>query len=164
MLLLLPFKSRIAERDGQLNKDWDRQFRSLEASYGRWRAVEYLATNFSADAGMTWLVELADQVTFSYGLMGKRLEVSFVIRGAVVGGVVSATLRIDVPGTDANGSPFIAAHDVSEPCFINDNGAFGIGVARVTAGGGFIEIQRADGANWTAGANGVEGRIVVEVR
>lgn len=163
-MLQFPFKTPIIDRNGGLHIAWERALRYLEATYGRWIAVPYLAATYSASGSMTWTVEEADQVTLSYTQAGKRLEVAFVIRAAVVGGVASTTLQIALPGRDASGNARVAARDFSEPAFINDNGTPGIGVARVTAGASVIAIQRADGGNWSAGANGVEGRIVMEVQ
>jgi hypothetical protein len=119
---------------------------------------------FLGNGAMTWTLDAADLVTFAYCLMGKRLELSFVIRGAAVGGVADTTLKIEIPGLDARGERVggRARHDGA--VWYDDAGTKGIGVARVTAGGGFVEIQKPTGANWTAGANSVEGQIALEVR
>ena len=165
MRLLLPFRSPITDSANRaLHKDWERALRTLEATYGVYRPVVYDATMYSASGAMTWTVDLVDQVTLMSCLMGSRLEVAFVIRGAVVGGTPGPTLQIEIPGTDDRGNALIAAHDVTQPVFIDDNGTLAIGVARVVAGGGVIEIEKVDGSNWAAGANGVEGQIAFEVR
>src|SRR5690349_16842334 len=165
MALHLPTRAPIAEKGGILHREWERALKAFAAGYGTWVPVDYDAANFGGSGAMTWAVDPAGQVTFEYTLAGKRLEVAFVIRVATVGGVVDTTLTIAIPGLDARGNPFVSARDMTEAAvFYDDNGTKGIGVARVYEGGRLIEIKKATGANWTAGTNWVEGRIVLEVR
>jgi hypothetical protein len=149
---------------GEFAEPWLQFFRRIGRTYGTWTDVPYAAATYSASGSMTWTVQEADQTTLAYTLMGKRAEVAFVISAAAVGGVVGTTLRIAIPGKDENGTALVAARDMTAPVWVNDNGTHAIGVARVTAGSSLIQIQKVNGANWTAGANGVEGQIALEVR
>lgn len=167
MALHLPFTAPVVEQDTNLlTKVWAKALRVLRSSYGTWTPVPHLAGNFTASGAMTWTVAAGDQATFAYVLMGKLLIVAFTIVTATVAGVVSTTLQITLPGMDASGHALVAARDMSVPVWITDNGTKAIGVARVTAGGTTIRIERVDGSNWTAAANttGVEGQIAIEVR
>lgn len=163
MTLLLPYRTPIEDGSNRLSKEWERAFRYVEATYGVFVQVPYAAALFTGSGLMTWTVEAADAVTLAYTRMGNRLELQFVIRAAVVGGTPDTTLRITIPGTDARGNALVAAHDATAPVYYNDAGTKAIGVARVVAGGATVEIQKPTAANWTAGANGVEGQIVLEV-
>lgn len=132
---------------------------------GGWDDVPHAAGDFTASGAMTFTVQAADLITFTYGLMGKRLEVGLVIRGASVGGVADRTLRVAIPGNDKQGAALTAARDWSDTVWVNDNGTKSIGIARVSAGGSVIEIEKADGSNWAGAVNttGVEGTFAFEV-
>jgi hypothetical protein len=129
--------------------------------------VAFAAGNFTGNDLMTWTVAEADQVTFQYALMGKRLEVAFTLRTTTVGGTPDDTLQIAIPGKNpTTGAALVAARAVTVPCRVNDNGTVSIGVAKVAAGGTVIQIQKLDGSNFAASANasGVEGVIAFEVQ
>jgi hypothetical protein len=166
MALHVPSKQKalVDTNTGAPTDVWLSFFQVLGSTYGTWKAVPYAAGHYSASGAMTWTVQDADQITFAYVLMSKLLLVAFTIRAAAVGGVADASLKIALPGVDANGNAIMAARDMSNPVWISDNGTKAIGRAFVAAGDTAISIQRVDGSNWSAGANGVEGQIALEVQ
>lgn len=159
-------KQAVDPKTGEWQLEWLSLMATLGQTYGAWNVVGHASAVFSASGSMTFTVAEADLVTFEYGRMGKRLEVVFTIRNASVGGVVSDTLRIGIPGVNESGAAFVAARDMTTPVLIVDNGTRAIGLASVVAGGTVISITKVDGSNWTASANatGVEGSLAIEVR
>jgi hypothetical protein len=157
-MLHVPFREKqFVDKDGALTKGWRAFFKDLGASYGTWHTVPHAAGDFTANGSMTWTVESADLSTFAYVEMGKLLIVAVTVTGAVVGGVVNTTLQVTLP------AQHVAARNMSIPVWVTDAGTKAIGVARVTAGSAVIAVQKVDGSNWTAGANGIEGQIAIEV-
>lgn len=159
-MLHLPFTAPVIDAETrELTSLWERALRVLRNGYGTWTPVPFLAANFTASGTMTWTLAAGDQTTLAYVLMGKLLIVAFTIVTASVGGVVGPTLKIAIPGG------LVAARAMTKTVWVNDNGTKAIGVARVTAGGRTIDIEKVDGSNWTAAANttGVEGQIAFEV-
>jgi filamentous hemagglutinin family protein len=140
----------IEDGSGQLSRKWRAGFFDfLKASYGIWREVAYVAANFS------WTVQAGDQVTFTYCLIGKRLEVALSLVTTASGAVASGTVAI--PGN------LMAARDMTTVIVVNDNGTLVSGKARVTTSGTTIVITRLDGAAFTD-LRGVEGTVLMEVQ
>lgn len=152
-------------RTGRWAGKWGALMVRIASYFGSWFRVPYDDETFSGSGAMTVTVEQADQVTLQYGLMGKRLEVFFVLRGISIGGTPDTSIQIAIPGRNDRAQPFTAGVDVTVPCRISDNGTAAIGLARVSAGGQVIKIQKVNGANWSAsaGATDVEGVIPMEV-
>lgn len=139
---------------------WLDFFQQLGASYGTWYAVPFVASTFTGNGAMTWIVASADQVTLAYTKMGQRIELAFTIRTATVGGTPNTSLQITLP------AGMTAARAVTVPCRVNDNGTLGPGWAKVAAGGTVLSILKENESNWTAAAdtNGVEGVIAFEAQ
>lgn len=158
-------KQAVDPKTGFWTAPWLGLLQILGLTYGAWNDVDFVAGHFAGGGAQTWTVASADQVTFAYGLMGKRLEVVFTIRTSSVGGVADPSLRIAIPARDANATAYTAARATSVPVWITDNGTRAIGVATVAAGGSVITIQKVDGSNWAGSVNttGVEGVIAFEV-
>ena len=164
----VPVRERvIAEpRTGRLVATWLDFFQRIGQSYGTWVPVPFVAASFTGAGAMTWTVAAADQVTFAYCLMGKRLEVAFVIARSTVGGTPGPALQIAIPGTDRQGQALVAATDMRASVWIDHHGTQAIGVAAVAAGGRMITVQRVDAAPFAAAthATSVAGQIAVEVQ
>jgi hypothetical protein len=113
--------------------------------------VPYVVGNFTATAAMTWTVDLADQVTFRMGQLGRMLWLNVRLTGTTVGGVVAgANLQILIPGgfTIRNESIFPA---LAAPGGGASEGAIGF----ATAGSNKISVLRY-AANWVLGANNTD--------
>lgn len=124
-----------------------------------WTAIAFNAANFTASGSMTWTVGAGDQTTFAYRRDGKTLLVTFYLVATTVGGTPSTGLRVAIPGG------YVAARSTLTPVYIDDNGAVGLGFANISAGATYIQVFRADVANWAASTNatGVYGTLQFEV-
>jgi hypothetical protein len=65
---------------------------------GAWITPTFAAGDFTASGSMTWTVESADVVSYAFQQRGKMLLVIFYILNTTVGGTLSATLKIAIPG------------------------------------------------------------------
>jgi hypothetical protein len=138
----------MVDQKGKLLRAWRIAFFDyLKGGYGIWKAVEYLAGNFS------WTVQAGDQTTFAYCLMGKRLDVALVL---VTTAGAGASVTVAIP------ADLTAARSMTNLVMVDDNGTFAVGKARVTAGASTITITRLDGAAFTD-LRAVEGVITFEV-
>lgn len=141
-----------------VQRTWFQFFQALYAR-GNHIPVLYAATNFTANGTMTWTVQSADHTTLTYMQVGKTFTMVFVLVNTSTGGVANTTLQILIPLART------AARVMANPVVLRDNGTRVMGVARVAAGGTTVNIQRLDGANFTASANAtdVEGMISFEI-
>lgn len=117
---------------------------------GEWITAQTAdATAFQGSGSMTWTVSIADQANVSYALIGKTMVLTVRLDSTSVGGVLSNTLRMRIPGG------FIAARQAAVPCLATDNAtAFNtLCFMRVTAGSEWLEFLRFDVANWQASSN-----------
>lgn len=119
------------------------------------------AADFTANAAMTWVVNSGNVGHFRFGIDGKLLTVSLKI-GGTVGGVLSTSLLVRIPGG------YISRNAVSTPVIVNSLGTgFQYGFADVTAGGTQLRFQLsqpAPFANWGAGAAEVDFLNAFEVQ
>lgn len=80
-----------------------------DATTARWRLVSHTqgaaitvtfdAANFTANGTMTWTVDSGDQVTFTYLIVGRTMEVVLALEGYTTGGVANTQLRVTIPGS-----------------------------------------------------------------
>lgn len=124
------------------------QFVSLLQGYlsqiGRWKDVEYLASNFRGKGSMAWTVGRDDHITFQYMVIGKTMWLSLYLDTTTVGGTLNNALNVLIPGG------YVPAKKVQTPVTLYDNNTYADAFARVTAGSNLLEIARADVANFTA--------------
>lgn len=137
--------------------------RGRTVNMGEWTAVAHDAANFTGNGTMTWTVDLADQVSYSYTLIGKTMIVKFTFNGTSVGGVLNTELRVTIPGgyvaAVGGGTPTIGA------IRSYDNGVDTVGFCGVVAGGTYIRCWRGGFTNWAASVNNtsVQGMATFEV-
>jgi hypothetical protein len=133
--------------------------RGRSAAQGEWTTPTFAAGNFTASGSMTWTVGSGDVATFAYTLIGKTMLVMISLNTTTVGGTLSTTLNIAIPGG------FTAAKRTITPFLLLDNAARTTAYAEVAAGGSVIGITRTDAANLTAAtdATAVYGQIAFEV-
>lgn len=112
---------------------------------GEWITPTFNAGDYTGGGG--WTVQAADVTTAAYTLVGKTLTYSTqLVTTSVTGG--NPTLSILIPGS------FVAAKVMGNACaVVSDNGVVTTGNISVAAAGTTMNIQRTDGANWTAAAN-----------
>ncbi len=127
--------------------------RARTVAIGEWTSVAHNAGNFSANGTMTWTVDLADQQTFQYMLVGKTLFVNLYVANATTGGVANTQLWAAIPGG------FTSAKAVSFAGWASDNGVGIPTVVSIGVGGTAIVISRADLANWSLSANNNQVRF-----
>lgn len=132
------------------------RWRLVNYEIGSWISVAYSSSNFTSAGAMTWTVDSADQVTYQYMLIGRRLFLDIYLNDTSIGGVPASQIFVAIPGgfTSAGGIAQVA-------CTMFDNGVFAIGFVRT----GFVnnttvEIARGDLAALTASANNTFIRAV----
>lgn len=135
--------------------------RGRSAAIGEWTAVAHAAGNFTASAG-TWTVDLADQVVYSYMLVGKTLWVNFTINNTDVSNA-GVTLNIKIPGG------FTCATQAVQPILSTNAGAApALAFALITAGGTTINCfatAAGGGFGITAADNtNVSGCVCIEIQ
>lgn len=118
------------------------RWRLIQHDQGAAIAVAHAGGNFTASGSMTWTVESADQLSFSYLVRGRNVLLNINLDGTVVGGVASSALRVAFP----NG----ITPDVTQvgPAVGADNGVASFINFRAPAASTFLEFRRTDGANW----------------
>src|SRR4029077_4225941 len=72
-------------------------FVAATAAPPAWVPVTYSAANFVGTGSMTWTVDSADQVRFSYRLNGKTMDVSFYLDATTLGGTAANEVRLTIP-------------------------------------------------------------------
>lgn len=169
--MAVPSGSYLGELPEGLRREWDHFYAQLggwlgagvfergrSVASGDWTPVTFVAANFTGNGTLVWTVEIADQATLAYTLIGKTMTVSFYINDTTVAGTGSV-LQIRIPGG------FLAKRAMANACALYDNATFEIGFVSVDAGGGTINIRRPAAANWTASANSttVLGQLAFEV-
>mgnify|MGYP001611599164 CR=1 FL=1 len=125
--------------------------RSRTTPMGEWIAIPFLAANFSGNGSMTWTVELADQVTAAYTLVGTTMTLSLAVITSTVGGTPNTALFYALPaGFKAPRLMHGAYHYV-------DNGVAGAGMWAVGSFAGSyatnLELYITSLGNWTASTN-----------
>lgn len=108
--------------------------------------VTHAAGNFTASSG-TWTVDAADQVRFSYRMIGKEMRVEFYIQNSDVS-ATPTNLQITIPGG------FTAAAATGQACRYQDAGGTlaNDGWVQVAAGGTVMSIQKQGVAAWSTTA------------
>lgn len=109
--------------------------------------VAHTAGNFTGSASMTWTVDSADQVTYSYVQNGKKLFTTVNISSSSVGGTPSTTLQITLP------LGFVCSRSFLVPSIAVDNGTLAHSYVNPTAGGTILRVFLFSGGNWTAATN-----------
>lgn len=132
-------------------------WKTLSRTYsGVWSSVAHAGGNFTASGTMTWTVEAGDQHGCKYFLMGKMLFVTVDVRTSTVGGSVSNTLKVTIPGG------FTAAGTFYGTLVLSDNGGTqAVGAVYVESGGTVINIRKADETNWTLSTNGTRVQFTI---
>lgn len=118
-------------------------------------APAFDAGNFVGNASMTWTVQAADEVVYSYYSLWSVMTVNFELNNTSVGGTLSNTLKIKIPGDRQ------AAERVSNRVHVKDNGVRVPCVASTAVGSAYIMIRKCEGGNFSASTNNtdVEGQI-----
>lgn len=134
--------------------------RGRTVAMGDWIHVPFDAGNFTANGTMTWTVEVADQVTLAYTLVGTTMILAWHIIQSSVGGTLNNQLRIAIP------DGFTSAVTLSAPNIHSNAGALPTGFATVTPGAAFVQIFKADQTNYVASTNttSTRGQIAFEVQ
>jgi hypothetical protein len=130
--------------------------RSRTVAMGEWTAVAYAAGNFTAPAGMTWTVDAADQITYSYSLVGKTMFlVVYLDSTTIVCGPCAAIVNIAIPGG------FTSASKTQSSALMFDNGVARAAYNRVVAGGSVVEVGIDGSTLYTAAANNTFIRVFI---
>lgn len=133
-------------------------------SEGIWTLVPYNAANFTtASGGVTWTVNLADQVAFAYMLIKKTMFIRYTFNSTSVSAPV-ASLRFKIPGGGivkaGSGSVTGFAYGV-----VDNGGAVGLGLNFVAQGTDYVSLFNVGNANWSTSTNNtsVAGYALVEI-
>lgn len=138
--------------------------RGRSVALGDWTAVAYSAGNFTTSGATAWTVDAADQVAFSYTLVGKTMVVSFQLDNTSVGSGAPAALQIKIPGG------FTAAKSLTVAGFFDNGTGSGLstGAIYVQTGSTFIFLQLLPLgiATWATTTNltHVRGSILFEIQ
>ena len=119
--------------------------------------VPYSAANFTASGGTspTWVVEAADQHSFSYRLLGKEMKVDFLIQNSTVTGGPGA-LQIAIPAGFTSDAT-TGQHETL--CAVWENGVAKVAHVNVPAAATKISISPLGyGSNWANGTNNWQAR------
>ena len=119
--------------------------RGRAAVVGEWTNIAYNAGNFTGNGGMTWTVDVGDQVGLAYMIIGKTCWVRFTLNGTTVGGVASSQLLLDLSGI-----PLTAVVNSSAIVRCYNAGVDGAGLAEIV--GSQVRLSLFTG-NWTLVAN-----------
>jgi hypothetical protein len=111
-----------------------------------WVAVPYNAANFVGTGGMTWTVDSADQVRFSYLLSGKTITVSFWFNSTSLTGTATNEIRITIPAGKVS-----AAYSAGI-VWINNPGSLA-GVINAPGGQTYLQIYKIDQSAFTLATN-----------
>lgn len=135
------------------------RWRLVEHNQGAWIAPSFASGNFTAGGSMTWTVESGDVFVYAYKLEGRTLLVSFTVITTTVGGSVSDSLQIAIPGG------FTSNRYTASTIWYSDNGTGGFGRAQVAGSGSVIGLAKVDLGNWTLSTNNtsIQGEIAFEV-
>lgn len=120
--------------------------RGRTTAMGDWTSVTYNAANFTASAG-TWTVDSADQVGYSYTLVGKTMTLRVDLRDTTVSGTAPSNLNVAIPGGFTSAGYSAVVYDLL------DNGTLRLGFGRSTPSGSVIELYQQDRANWSLSTN-----------
>ena len=121
--------------------------RGRSAAVGEWTAVAYNAANFTTSGGGAWTVDLADQRTFSYALVGKTMLLAITLADTDVGAAPGISLQIALPGG------FTCQNQVLAPLLLSDAGGANVwGYVFIAAGGVVALCRKIDNSNWTVTA------------
>jgi hypothetical protein len=120
--------------------------RGRAAKAGEWTDIAHDPARHTGNGGMTWTVDVGDQVGLAYMLIGKTAWIRFTLNGTTVGGVASSQLLLDlsaIPGLTAvvNASAIVRCYNA---------GVDGAGLAEIV--GAQVRFSLFTG-NWTLVAN-----------
>lgn len=116
---------------------------------GEWADVAYAGGNFTGQGAMTWTVEVGDQATFAYTLIGKTAILILVVLTSSVGGTPNTYLQAAIPGG------MLAAKASYTPVLAQDAGAgTEMAFCQTIVGAGLLYFGKLSGANWSASTNG----------
>lgn len=132
------------------------RWRLVDHRQGAYIDVPYAGGNFTANLGMTWTVDVGDQITFSYFLAERRLQVVGYFDTTSVTAPLGSLLQALIPGG------FTSSTKMQGISLGFDNGVGTATYNRVQSGGTVIEIGRGDAANWSAAVNNTFPRIHFE--
>lgn len=113
---------------------------------GEWIDVAHNGANFTAGGSMTWTVASADQLRYSYTLIGKTMILDVNLTLTTVGGTPAQDLRVAIPGG------FTAIYFTVTTGIGKDNGTV-VPLRVRSVASTYIEITRQDFANWAASTN-----------
>ena len=131
--------------------------RNRSTPMGEWVSPAYNSSNFTATGLMTWTVDSGDISTYAYTLVGKTLTVAFVIDSSSVGGTLSTTLNVKIPGGYTSAKYVYAIGRAS------DNGTAAASLCRTVPASSYIDFFKdtAGAANWSASTNNTSAACLI---
>ncbi len=135
--------------------------RGRTTAMGEWIDVAFSAGNFTAAGSMTWTVGSGDQACYSYTLIGKTMTLSVIVNTSSVGGTLSNSLRVAIPGGFTVASGFRA----TVGCRVIQGATNEIGFITAGSGSAFVEIGRPGAVNFVSSTDttAVQGTITFKV-
>jgi len=124
---------------------------------GNWIDVPYDPANFRCGGdGCTWTVTKAQQINYSYTVIGKTMIVVFTIQGTTTKS--PAVLNLKVPGGYT-----VARRSDASPIRCYDGKSWVDGYAVMGANAAFLQLYFEKGALWPNGSLEVSGNLVLSV-
>jgi len=114
---------------------------------GVWQSIPFNAANFTADAPMTWGVDAADVLNFSYTLIGKTAVIGIGVVASTLGGTATANLYCALPFTPNVTIQAIGRYSVG------GTGVFQPLLLYTLAGSPFVGLQPLGGGNFVVGVD-----------
>jgi len=106
-------------------------------------AIAFWPGNFTASSGF-WTLEAGDQVTATYALSGKVLDLWFDFAATTVSAVTDR-LRFALPDSlTAAITGYVGTME-----YLDSGGAATIGTAHVSAGNSYVDFLKSGGATWS---------------
>jgi len=121
-------------------------FGSKWAPVGVWIDIPYAAANFTGTNPMVWTVTQANQIAYSYMVLGRTLFIVLTLQATTVTGAAGSPFVVKLP---TGYTPIRSGDGVF---FSIDAGAGVVGRARFIAGTPNVYLYRLDGANWNLSA------------
>jgi hypothetical protein len=128
---------------------------------GTWYDVPYSAGNFTGFTTMTWAVDVADQVVYTYSIFGKTMTISFLLSDTLIAGTPTGALYIALPTGYAVGS----RRQTFDGLGVYHNSAWGsTGSIDCLAGATQMTVyHNAGGGVYTAGRFDIRGTITLNI-
>lgn len=136
--------------------------RGYTVPMGEWTAVPWVSTNFTANLGATWTVDVGDVYILRYSRVGKTVTVALGFTNTSISVAQPTALRIAMPFTSAVNNRNTLAATVDNGVTLNTSGILVVGVGDVG-----IYCYRDPTANfWSFATNNttVIGQITYEIQ